>query len=300
MADASAPLTPTVPQESAVRESTMANYRYALRRFFRRPAAVLGAAIILVFVIGALFAPYLAPYGPDETNFIKARRGPSAEHWLGNDELGRDLLSRLIYGAQISGRIGIIAVAIGLVFGVPLGLLAGYYGGWVDSGVMRLTDVLLSFPSTLLAIGMVAILGPGLNNAIISVGVVAIPVYIRLVRASAMSVKENDYVAAARALGASDARIMWRHVLPQCLGPILVQSSLQIATAILAAAGLGFLGLGAPPDVPEWGTMLAKGRTYIFSAPHLTMYPGLAIMLVVMGFNLLGDALRDVLDPRMR
>ena len=260
---------------------------------------MLGLLIILAFLTCAFFAPYLAPYGPDETDFAKARRGPSAEHWLGNDELGRDLLSRLIYGARISGRVGFVAVAIGLVFGVPLGLFAGYYGGWVDTGVMRLTDVLLSFPNTLLVIGMVAILGPGLDNAIVAVGVVSIPVYIRLVRASAMSVKENDYVHAARALGAGDARIMWRHVLPQCFGPILVQTSLQLATAILAAAGLGFLGLGAPPDVPEWGTMLAKGRTYIFSAPHLTMYPGLAIMLVVMGFNLLGDALRDALDPRM-
>jgi len=164
---------------------------------------------------------------------------------------------------------------------------------------MRLVDVMLAFPSTLLAIGMVAILGPGLTNAILAVGVVAVPVYVRLVRASTLSVKGLDYISAARALGASDARLMWRHVLPQCLGPILVQSSLQMAVAILAAAGLGFLGLGAPPDVPEWGTMLAKGRTYIFSAPHLTMYPGLAILLVVMGFNLLGDALRDALDPRI-
>ncbi len=273
--------------------------RLILRRFFRRPAAILGFAIVALFVLCALFAPFLAPYGPDEPDFSKARRGPSPEHWLGNDELGRDLFSRLLYGARISGMIGVIAVAIGLVLGVPMGLISGFYGGWIDAAVMRLVDVMLAFPSTLLAIGMVAILGPGLTNAILAVGVVAVPVYVRLVRASTLSVKELDYISAARALGASDARLMWRHVLPQCLGPILVQSSLQMAAAILAAAGLGFLGLGAPPDVPEWGTMLAKGRSYIFSAPHLTMYPGLAILLVVMGFNLLGDALRDALDPRI-
>jgi len=273
--------------------------RLILRRFFRRPAAILGFAIVALFVFCALFAPFLAPYGPDQPDFSKARRGPSPEHWLGNDELGRDLFSRLLYGARISGMIGVIAVAIGLVLGVPMGLISGFYGGWIDALMMRLVDVMLAFPSTLLAIGMVAILGPGLTNAILAVGVVAVPVYVRLVRASTLSVKGLDYISAARALGASDARLMWRHVLPQCLGPILVQSSLQMAAAILAAAGLGFLGLGAPPDVPEWGTMLAKGRTYIFSAPHLTMYPGLAILLVVMGFNLLGDALRDALDPRI-
>lgn len=279
--------------------STVGDRGLVVRRFLRRPAAVLGAVIVTLFVICAVFAPVLAPYGPDEPDFTKARRGPSAEHWLGNDELGRDLLSRLIYGTRVSGLIGAVAVSIGLVIGVPLGLLSGYYGGWIDSGVMRVIDIMLAFPSTLLAIGMVAILGPGLTNAIIAVGIVAVPAYVRLVRASTLAVKELDYISAARALGAGDARIMWRHVLPQCLGPILVQSSLQVAAAILAAAGLGFLGLGAPPDVPEWGTMLAKGRTYIFSAPHLTTYPGIAIVLVVMGFNLLGDALRDALDPRL-
>lgn len=294
MADARAGVA-RIPKSS----STVGDRGLVVRRFLRRPAAVLGAVIVTLFVICAVFAPVLAPYGPDEPDFTKARRGPSAEHWLGNDELGRDLLSRLIYGTRVSGLIGAVAVSIGLVIGVPLGLLSGYYGGWIDSGVIRVIDIMLAFPSTLLAIGMVAILGPGLTNAIIAVGIVAVPAYVRLVRASTLAVKELDYISAARALGAGDARIMWRHVLPQCLGPILVQSSLQVAAAILAAAGLGFLGLGAPPDVPEWGTMLAKGRTYIFSAPHLTTYPGIAIVLVVMGFNLLGDALRDALDPRL-
>lgn len=270
------------------------------KRFVRRPAALFGLVIVTLFLATAVAAPYLAPYDPNDADFFRARQGPSKDHWLGTDELGRDVLSRLLYGARISLRIGLIAVAIGLGAGVPLGLVAGYYGRGVDNLIMRLVDIMLSFPSVLLAIGLVAILGPGLNNAIIAVGVVAIPVYIRQVRASVLGVKEMEFVAAARAAGASDARIMLVHVLPQCISPILVQSSLQIASAILSAAGLGFLGLGAPADVPEWGTMLANGRQYVFSAPHLTMFPGLAIMLVVMGFNLLGDGLRDALDPRMR
>ncbi|MFS8581555.1 MAG: ABC transporter permease [Limnochordales bacterium] len=274
--------------------------RLVWRRFARRPAALFGLAIILVFLIVAVGAPYIAPYDPDEADFFRARQGPSRDHWLGTDELGRDVFSRLLYGARISLRIGLIAVGIGVGVGVPLGVVAGYYGGAVDNIVMRLVDIMLSFPSILLAIGLVAILGPGLENAIIAVGVVAIPVYIRQVRASVLGVKELEFVAAARAAGASDARIMWVHVLPQCISPILVQSSLQIAAAILSAAGLGFLGLGAPADVPEWGTMLAKGRQYVFSASHLTTFPGLAIMLVVMGFNLVGDGLRDALDPRLR
>lgn len=283
----------------AASAAQISEFRLVLRRIARRPAALLGIFIIFVFTVCALAAPVLAPYHPDQGDFFKARQGPSADHPLGNDELGRDLLSRLIYGARVSVLIGVIAVAIGLAGGVPLGLIAGYYSGWIDNLIMRIVDIMLSFPSILLAIGMVAILGPGLNQAIIAVGVVSIPTYIRLVRASVLSIKELDYIQAAKAIGASDARILSIHVLPHCLGPILVQSSLQTAAAILAAAGLGFLGLGAPPDVPEWGTMLAKGRTYIFSAPHLSTFPGLAIMFVVMGFNLVGDALRDALDPRL-
>lgn len=274
--------------------------RTVWKRFVRRPAALFGLVIVTLFLAIAVVAPYIAPYDANEADFFRARQGPSQDHWLGTDELGRDVFSRLLYGARISLRIGIIAVAIGVGAGVPLGLIAGYYGRGVDNLIMRLVDIMLSFPSILLAIGLVAILGPGLNNAIIAVGVVAVPVYIRQVRASVLGVKEMEFVAAARAAGASDARIMLIHVLPQCISPILVQSSLQIASAILSAAGLGFLGLGAPVDVPEWGTMLANGRQYVFSAPHLTMFPGLAIMLVVMGFNLLGDGLRDALDPRMR
>lgn len=270
-----------------------------LRQLARRPSAALGLVLIGAVLACAIGAPLIAPYPPDESDFLRARRPPSEEHWLGNDELGRDVFSRIVYGARVSTAIGLIAVGIGLVAGIPTGLVAGYYGGGIDRIIMGCVDVMLSFPSILLAIGMVAILGPGLESAIIAVGVVSIPTYVRLVRASVLSVKENDFITAARALGASDLRLIRRHIFPHCLSPILVQSSLQMATAILAAAGLGFLGLGAPPDVPEWGTMLAKGRTYIFSAPHLTTFPGLAIVLAVMGFNLAGDALRDALDPRL-
>lgn len=269
-------------------------------RFARRPAALFGLVIIGLFLAIAIAAPFVATHPPGEADFFRARQGPSSDHWLGTDELGRDLFSRLLYGARISLQIGLVAVAIGLFIGVPIGLIAGFYGGIIDNVIMRGMDIMLSFPSILLAIGLVSILGPGLNNAVIAVGVVAIPVYVRQVRASVLSVKSLDFVASARALGASDARILTMHILPQCLSPILVQSSLQIASAILSAAGLGFLGLGAPPDIPEWGTMLAQGRTYVFSAVHMTTFPGLSIMLVVMGFNLIGDALRDALDPRMR
>lgn len=269
------------------------------RAFRRRPAAVFGLVVVVAFTVLAVFAPVLSPRNPDAADFARALRGPSATNWLGTDELGRDLLSRLIHGARISMIIGLVSVGIGLA-GVPMGLVAGFYGGLLDTVLMRLTDIMLAFPSMLLAIGMVAILGPGLTNAMLAVGVVSIPRYTRLVRGSVLTIKEEDYVSAARASGARDWRIMYRHILPQCLAPILVQSTLQLASGILAAAGLGFLGLGAPPNVPEWGTILSKGRTYVFSAPHITTFPGLAIMLVVLGFNLLGDGLRDLLDPRLR
>jgi ABC-type dipeptide/oligopeptide/nickel transport system permease subunit len=219
---------------------------------------------------------------------------------LGNDELGRDMLSRLYHGARVSLLLGIISVSIGVVFGVPMGIVAGYFGGRVDLFIMGLIDVMLAFPSILLAILMVAFLGPSLENAIIAIGVISIPIYTRLVRSSTLSLKEELFIEAARAMGATDFKILWRHIFPNIFAPIVVQSTLQMAVAIQAAAALGFLGLGVPPDVPEWGNMLQKGRNYIFSAPHIVLYPGLATMLVVFGFSLLGDGLRDALDPRLR
>ncbi len=275
------------------------NLRLTLRRLARSPGAVLGALIVLIFLIISVGAPWLAPHNIDQANFAQARQPPSATHWLGADELGRDLFSRLLYGARLSLAVGLIAVGIGVLVGAPLGLIAGYAGGRVDQLIMRLMDVMLAFPSILLAILMVAAFGPSLNNAMIAIGVVSIPIYARLMRGSTLAVKEELYVTAGQAIGARHARILFYHVLPNTLAPIVVQSTLQIAVAIQASAALGFLGLGAPPDVAEWGNMLQKGRTYILSAPHIVIFPGLAIMLVVLGFNLMGDGLRDALDPRM-
>lgn len=284
-----------------------------LRRLMRSRTAIFGLCVVLFFTLAALLAPWLAPHDPDKTALVLALKGPSSQFLLGNDELGRDLLSRMLYGARISVLIGLISVTIGLLIGVPLGLVAGYYGGRVDMAISWLVEVMLAFPSILLAIfltaflsplfGSVHLLGvipPGLTTAMIAVGLVSVPSYARLVRGSTLAVREEDYITAARAAGSRDGRILLRHVLPNVMAPILVQSSLQIASAILSAAALGFLGLGAPPNVPEWGTMLQKSRTYVFSAPHLMTYPGLAIMLVVLGFNLLGDGLRDALDPRLK
>ena len=272
----------------------------SLRRIMRNPMAIIGLIIVVGFISIGVTAEIIAPYDHDQSNFMLARDGPTAEHPLGNDELGRDMLSRLMYGARISLLLGIMSVGIGLSIGVPMGILAGYFGGAVDMLVTSLIDMMLAFPSILLAIMMVAFLGPSLENAMIAIGVLSIPIYTRLVRSSTMGIKQDLFIEAARALGASHRTIIVRHILPNVLAPITVQSTLQMAVAIQAAAALGFLGLGAPPDVPEWGNMLQKGRTYIRSAPHLVLYPGLATMMVVFGFSLLGDGLRDALDPRFR
>lgn len=299
--------------EAAAPPPEESNLRRTWRRLRRSRTAMFGLLVVALFLLVAIFAPQLAPHDPDHADFALALKGPSAQFWLGNDELGRDLFSRMLFGARISVLIGLISVTIGLLVGIPLGLAAGYYGGWVDLLISRVIDVMLAFPSILLAIFLTAFLSPvlgkvslfglipgGLMAAMISVGLVSVPTYARLVRGSTMSVREEDFVTAARAAGSRDLHILWRHVLPNVMAPILVQSSLQIASAILSAAALGFLGLGAPPNIPEWGTMLQKSRTYVFSSPHLMTYPGLAIMLVVLGFNLLGDGLRDALDPRLK
>lgn len=277
-----------------------APWRQVLRRLVRNRLAMLGLAIILAFVILAALAPWIAPYDPLRSSFGARLKPPSAEHWLGTDELGRDLFSRLLYGARISLRIGLISVAIGIAVGVPLGALSAYYGGWVDLTVQRVIDVMLAFPGILLAIVLVSALGVGLENVMLAVGIVSIPTYARIVRGSALALKEAEFVQAARAAGAKDSVIIFRHILPNCMAPVIVQSSLQVGAAILWAAGLGFLGLGAQPPEPEWGTILSRGRQYIMVAPHITTFTGLAIMLVVLGFNLLGDGLRDALDPRLK
>ncbi len=271
-----------------------------VRQLRRNKMAIFGLAIIMVFLLAALLAPYVAPHDPLQRSLRQALDGPSWESPFGRDELGRDVLSRVLHGARISVMIGLVSVGIGLLVGVPVGAVSGYFGGAVDLLVQRLVDIMLAFPGILLAIIVVSTLGIGLTNAMIAVGIGTIPTYVRLVRGSVLSIKENDYVSAARAMGAGDLRIIFRHLLPNSMGPIVVQSTLQFAVAILWAAGLGFLGLGAQRPTPEWGAMLANSRMYIRVAAHATIFPGVAILLSVLGFNLFGDGLRDALDPRLR
>jgi len=270
------------------------------QRLRRNHSAVVGLGILATFATCGVLAPLLAPYDPYASDLEKSLAPPSPAHWLGMDELGRDILSRILYGARVSMVIGTIAVGIGVAVGVPVGLLSGYFGGWADLITQRAIDVLLAFPSTVLAILMVVILGVGLVNVMVAVGVVSVPTYARLVRAQVLSLKEQEFVEAARALGAGTARIVFRHILPNTVAVLIVQTTLQVASSILSAAALGFLGLGVQQPTAEWGAMLSTARQYIQLAPHTLLFPGLAIMLTVLGFNLLGDGLRDALDPRLR
>lgn len=274
--------------------------RLTMSRLRQNKLAIVGLSIICVLLILAIAAPLIAPHHPTRDYSLANRLAePSSEYPLGRDELGRCILSRIIYGARISLLIGLIVIGIGLAVGVPLGLVSAYYGGKVDFLVQRVIDTMLAFPGILLALMLVAMLGVGLQNVMIAVGITTIPIYARLVRGSALSIREEQFVEAARVVGGSDARIMFRHVLPNCLAPLIVQSTLHMATAILWAAGLGFLGLGVQPPRPEWGAMLNRGRPYMRVAPHVAIAPGIAIFITVLGFNLLGDGLRDALDPRL-
>lgn len=281
----------------------------ALRRFARHRSAQFGFVILSFMIFIAIFAPLLAPYGPTEVlKDVKPRLAPcihafgcdasKPQHIFGIDGNRRDLLSRVIFGSRLSLEIGIATVSFAIIVGTFLGALGGYIGGWTDNIIMRVMDVLLAFPSLLLSIAIVAVLGPGLINALLAISFVSIPVYARIVRASVLQVKEQDFVSASRALGASPMGILISHVLPNAITPIIVQATLGIATAILDAAALSFLGLGAAPPTPEWGLMLGEERNSLFNAPHLVFIPGIAIMLTVLAFNLLGDGLRDALDPR--
>ena len=274
--------------------------RDTLRRLLRNKLAVTGLVILGVLVLSAVFAGWLAPYDPIKQNLPVRRQPPSLHHPFGLDDLGRDILSRMIYGARLSLRVGVLSVSLAIALGTVLGALAGYRGGWVDNAIMRLMDIMLAFPALLLAIAIVAILGPGLTNMLFAIGTVSIPTYARLVRSQVLSIREQDYVLAALAVGVPSGRILFRTILPNCITPIIVQGTLSIATAILDAAGLSFLGLGAQPPTPEWGAMLGQGRFSMFTAPHIIIFPGLAIGLTVLSFNLLGDGLRDALDPRLR
>ncbi len=268
------------------------------KRLLKNRLAAAGGVLLLGFLLLAIAAPLAAPHDPYAQNLYERLQPPSLAYPFGTDDFGRDVLSRVIYGARISLRVGVAAVLIALVLGVPIGLVSGYWGGALDQVLMRAMDLMLAFPSILLAIAIVAILGPGLENAMLAVGIVAVPQYARLVRASALTVRGQDYVQAVRALGAGDFRILFFSILPNCLTPLIVQSTLGLATAILDAAGLSFLGLGAQPPTPEWGAMLTGGRELVLRAPWVLTFPGVAIFLTVLAFNLVGDGLRDALDPR--
>ena len=270
------------------------------RQLRRNRAAMIGAVLISLEILIAVFAPVVAPYDPIEQSIYDALQPPSAAHWLGTDEVGRDILSRIIYGTRISLRVGLLAVGIGSAIGVTLGLIAGFYGKLADNLILRLMDIWLAFPGILLALAIIAVLGPSLFNVMIAVGLSAVPTYVRVTRSSVLSVREMEYVLGARAVGCPSRIIIWRHILPNVLPSLIVLTTLGIAGAILAAAALSFIGLGAQPPTPEWGAMLTVGRQFMRQAWWVTAFPGLAIMITVLGINLLGDGLRDALDPRLR
>jgi ABC-type dipeptide/oligopeptide/nickel transport system permease subunit len=288
-------------------------WQNALRYLFRQRSAIVGMIILGILVLLALFAPVLATHDPIQTLIgiepVKKRETPcihalgcpadKPQHFFGIDGNVRDLYSRVLYGARLSLIVGILSVSFAIVIGAFLGAMAGYMGGWTDNLIMRVMDVLLAFPSLILAIAIVTVLGPGLINTLIAIGIVSIPGYARITRASVLSIKEQDYVTADRALGVPPMRILFKHILPNALTPLVVQGTLGIASAILDAAALSFLGLGAQPPTPEWGSMIGQERNQVFTAPHLIFFPGMALVLTVLGFNLLGDGLRDALDPRL-
>jgi peptide/nickel transport system permease protein len=270
----------------------------AFRRLARRRGAMVGLAIIVFFVLLALFAPWVAPHDPLATSWSAVRQAPSAQYLFGTDEIGRDVLSRVIWGTRASLLAGLVSVCISLALGVPVGLAAGYLGGWVDALISRITDAMLACPFLILAIALAAFLGPSLTNAMIAIGISATPIFVRLTRAQVLAVKVEDYVEAARAVGNSHLRIALRHILPNVVAPLIVQATLAIAAAVIAEASLSFLGLGQQPPAPSWGSMLNTAKNYIDNAPWMSVWPGLSIFLLVLSFNLLGDGLRDAFDPR--
>jgi peptide/nickel transport system permease protein len=285
--------------EGGRRHSPRTRERRMWERFCRNRGAVAGLLVLALFFSVAVLAPFATTYLPEENHLDQKLLEPTPAHLLGTDNLGRDILARLAFGARFSLLIGFAAVSVGLVIGVPLGAVSGFYGGWLDLIIQRVIDVLLSLPGFLLALSLVAVLGVGIVNVILAVGVGVVPAFVRLVRASTLSIRSRDYVEAARVGGAGGPRIIWRHVLPNALAPVVVQATLGLGATLLTAAGLGFLGLGVQQPTPEWGSMLGEGRSYIFSNPNLATFPGIAIFLTVLGFNLAGDGLRDALDPTL-
>lgn len=268
--------------------------------FKKSKSALFGSVIVIFFVIIAIIGPFIAPQGINEQNLSIRLQPPSAEYWFGTDDLGRDIFSRILHGTRISLTVGLSAVLLSAAVGSFFGIIAGYYGRWVDTIISRIFDIMLAFPSILLAIAVVSILGPSLQNALIAIAIINVPNFGRLIRSKVLTIKEEEYIHAAKAIGMRNARILWRHILPNSMTPVIVQGTLAIATAIIEAAALGFLGLGAEAPKPEWGKMLADARMFLLNAPWALVFPGLAIMLTVIGFNLMGDGLRDALDPKMK
>jgi peptide/nickel transport system permease protein len=287
----------TVTDESASRITEAQRFR---RVFFSRKIVLFGLIIILILVISAVFAPWLAQYDPYQQEMSQTLLDPSAQHWLGTDTIGRDILSRVIYGSQNSLLVGIVALGIASLIGMSLGLIAGYFGGWTNNIIMRIVDALMCFPMILLALVIAALLGGGLINVMIALGIALIPGYARLMCAQVLSVKENDYIIAERSVGAGNIRIMLRHIFPNCMPALIVLITMQLGSAILAEAGLSFLGVGIQPPAAAWGSMVNDGRQYLQTNPILSFAPGIAIMLTVFSFNMIGDGLRDALDPRLR
>ncbi len=297
----STPMAVALPvQGKTVPPAAAGPWRRALRRLRRRRGAMLGGVVVLLFVAMALLAPWLSPYDPIATSWTAIRKAPSAAHWFGTDEIGRDVLSRVIWGTQASLLAGVVSVSIALLIGVPIGLAAGFLGGWVDSVISRITDAFLACPFLILAIALAAFLGPSLQNAMIAIGISAAPIFVRLTRAQVINLLVEDYIEAARAVGNPPWRIALRHVLPNITAPVMVQATLAIASAVIAEASLSFLGLGQQPPAPSWGSMLNTAKNYVDNAPWMAIWPGMSIFVLVLSFNLLGDGLRDALDPRQR
>ncbi len=291
---------PKQPQVVEQQDRVKGPWLEAWLSFKKSKSALVGSGIVLFFVLIAIFGPLFAPQGINDQNLSLRLQPPSAEFWFGTDDLGRDVFSRILHGTRISLTVGLSAVLISAVVGSFLGIIAGYYGRFVDTVISRIFDIMLAFPSILLAIAVVSILGPSLQNALIAIAIINIPSFGRLIRSRVLTIKEEEYIHAARAIGMKNSRILWKHILPNSMTPVIVQGTLAIATAIIEAAALGFLGLGAEAPQPEWGKMLADARMFLLNAPWAMIFPGVAIMLTVIGFNLMGDGLRDALDPKMK
>lgn len=296
--------TATMIEEPKRTSPRVEAYKAFWKRLVKNKAAVVGGFLILLFVIASIvvtfFGSSILTYDPVKVDVLNKLQPPSKEHWFGTDNFGRDIFTRILFGMPLTLKVGFLSVTMGGIVGVILGIVSGYYGGKIDTVIMRVMDVLLAFPGILLALAIVSVLGGSLTNVIIAVSIFSVPAFARIVRGSTLSVRQLEYVDAVRALGASDFRIIFKHILPNVMSPIIVQATLRIATAVLTASGLSFLGLGAQPPEPEWGAMLNDGRTYMNSAPHIILFPGMMIVLVVLAFNIFGDGLRDALDPKMR